>query len=119
MVAAVLATEALTAGDIVNVFSYTAGTFGMRKACAAPGANYEAHGFVLDTVPNGQFGKVYHDGYNPYVSNLAPGLQWLSATPGKIAKTPPTAVGSLVQRIGYAPMATILDFPPVQSIKIT
>jgi hypothetical protein len=103
----------------VNVFNYQGGVFGLRRASAAPGANYEAHGFVLDNVANGAFARVYHTGYNPYVSNLSPGLQFLSTSPGKVTKSPPNVVGALVQRIGYAPEATVLDFQPVQSIRIT
>lgn len=113
-----LASETLAAGDLVHIWNNN-GIFNLQKACAAPGLNLEVHGFVLDPVPAGTLGKIYHSGYNPFMANLAPGLIWLSSTPGKVAKTPPTAVGSLVQRVGYAPSATVLDFQPVQSIKIT
>jgi hypothetical protein len=118
IVAQALASETLAAGDLVHVWNNN-GVFQLQKACAAPGLNLEVHGFVLDPVPSGTFGKIYHNGYNPFMSNLAPGLIWLSTTPGKVSKTPPTAIGSLVQRVGYAPSATVLDFHPVQSIKIT
>lgn len=118
IVTPVFATEAIAAGDMVHVWNNN-GVFSLQKACAAPGLNFEAHGFVLDQVPSGTFGKVYHAGYNPFVVNLAPGMQWLSSTPGKVSKTPPSVVGSLVQRIGYAPASNILDFQPVQSIRIT
>lgn len=114
----ITASEDLVAGDFVHVWN-SAGSFRVRKASAASGAVYEAHGFVLDTVSSGASVRVYHVGYNEKLGNMAPGAQFLSAVPGQVAGRPPTTVGTLVQRIGYAPSSNTLNFSPSQAIRIT
>jgi len=111
----VQASEALTAGDIVNVYSLY-GDGRTRKASAAVGQRYEAHGYVRDTVPSGTLVAVYHTGYNTLMSGLTPGNQWLSVTPGKTQAQPPIVTGQLVQRVGHSPVNSVLNFaaaPPV------
>lgn len=109
--------ENLTAGDIVNVWN-NEGLHMVRKAKASA-VGYEAHGFVLDTVTTGQQVNVYTNGYNPLLVDLAPGPQFLSTTAGKVSSTPPTDVGTIVQRVGYAPDSTTLNFAALTSIAIT
>jgi hypothetical protein len=113
----VTASESLSAGDIVNVWN-SSGTFRVRKACAYPGQQYEAHGFVLDAVSSGQSVSVHHVGYNSFRSGLAPGAQWVSTVAGQVTNTPPTSVGSMVQRIGFAPASGVLNFEPMAPIRI-
>lgn len=109
--------EGLTAGDIVNVWN-NEGIHMVRKAKASA-VGYDAHGFVLDTVTTGQEVKVYKDGYNPLLTSLAPGTQFLATTAGKVASTPPTDVGTIVQRVGFAPDSTTLNFMAQISVAIT
>lgn len=113
----VIASEALIAGDLVNVYDL-GGSFRIRKASAAIGALYPAHGFVLTDVVSGGSGLVYSSGYNPFVTGLGPGIQFLSTTPGKCASSPPTDVGTVVQRVGVAGGATVLNFNKSQPIYI-
>jgi hypothetical protein len=114
-VAQCFATEPLTAGDLVNIWNNN-GVFSVRKASAT--LRQGASGFVLDTVSTGVWVNVYHVGYNPFMTNLTPGAQWLSVT-GQVSSRPPTAVGSLVQRVGSASTSTTLNFHPTVSVKIT
>jgi len=110
----VVASEALQPGDLVNVWNST-GNFRVRKADALLG--YEAHGFVLDAAPNGSYVNVLHTGYNTFMVNSVPGVQFLGAA-GKVTAQPPWAVGQLVQRVGFAPTASVLNFSPMQPVKI-
>jgi hypothetical protein len=111
----VLASVALTAGDIVGFWS-AAGEARVRPACAAAVNRQEAHGYVLRSTAAGSMATVYHNGYNSLMTGLTPGTQWLSTTPGKAIGLPPTTVGTIMQRIGSAPSPTVLNFstaPPV------
>lgn len=112
--AAITASEALTAGDLVNVWN-SAGSFRVRKADATT-AGKEAHGFVLAAVSNGATATVYFEGSNTQRSGLTPGPYWLSITAGGITQTPPSTSGNVVQVVGYATSATVLNFqatPPI------
>ena len=110
----VVASEALTAGSMVNVWN-DKGAFKVRKADASLG--YEAHGFVVQAVAINTSVRVLFNGYNPYVANLVPGTQYLS-TGGAVTAQPPSTTGRLVQRVGFAPLSVVLDFSPAQAIKI-
>ena len=115
MIAAqVLASEALQAGDLVHIWN-SSGSFRVRKADALAG--YEAHGFVLDSATLGSFVPVFHQGYNPFMVNQVPGVQFLAAA-GKVTGQPPWAVGQIAQRVGFAPTTSVLNFSPMQPIKI-
>ena len=113
----VIASEALAKGDIVHIWNDN-GNFRARKACAAPGLMYEAHGFVVDPVPIAQLGTVYQLGQNTFQDNLPPGNLWLGLTPGTITDVPPQAIGALVQRVGFAPADGVLDFQPQIPVKL-
>lgn len=105
--AAITASEALAAGDLVNIWNSTG--FKVRKADATtPGK--EAHGFVLAAVSNGATATVYFEGSNTQKSGLSPGPYFLSTTAGAITQTPPSTAGQIVQEIGYATSATVLNF---------
>ena len=105
--AAVTASEALAAGDLVNIFSNAGAK--VRKADATV-AGKEAHGFVLAAVASGAVATVYFEGTNTAVSGLTPGPQFLAIVAGTASKDAPTAAGNVVQRVGIATGATALNF---------
>ncbi len=109
----ITASEALAAGDLINVWNSSGAK--IRKADATV-AGKEAHGFVLASVSNGAVGTVYFEGTNTAVTGLTPGVQFLSTTAGLSTTTAPTASGNVVQRVGFAVSSTALNFhsqPPV------
>ena len=103
----ITASEALAAGDLVNVYDSTGAK--CRKADAST-AGKEAHGFVLASVLNNGAATVYFEGGNTQVTGLTPGKQYLSTTPGLCAVAAPSASGNVVQRVGIATSATVLNF---------
>lgn len=114
-VTSIVAGEALSAGDFVNVHD-DAGAFKVRKADAST-TGKEAHGFVLSAATVGNNVDVYWEGTNGQLSGLTPGVQFLSAvTPGAASATAPSASGQVVQRLGVATTATSLAFEATQPI---
>lgn len=110
----VVASEALAAGDFVNVWN-DAGAFKVRKADATT-AGKEAHGFVLAAVASAGTAMVYFEGTNTQVSGQTPGIVHLQTTAGQGGATVPSASGNVVQRLGVAVSATAVSFeaqPPV------
>lgn len=105
--AVIQASESLAAGDLVNV--HNSGGARARKADATT-AGKEAHGFVLAAVTSGANATVYFEGSNDQVTGLTPGVQYLTTTPGISDETAPSASGNVVQRVGLAVSATILNF---------
>ena len=106
--AAITTTEALAAGDLVNIYNSSGAK--CRKADAST-AGKEAHGFVVAAVANGATATVYFEGSNAQVTGLTPGVQFLSATtPGLTTSTAPSATGQVVQRVGFATSATSFNF---------
>lgn len=114
--ASVTASEALAAGDFVNIWS-SAGSFRVRKADASTSGK-EAHGFVLAAVSNGAVGVVYFPGEeNTQVTGATPGAVYLSdSTAGGFSATAPSASGHVVQRLGVAVSATEIIFEPLTHI---
>lgn len=110
------ASEALSAGDVVNLWN-DAGTVKMRKADAD--ADREADGFVLASVSSGASGTVYlEEATITGLSGLTPGaLYWLSTTAGSLTDTPPTGANVLSQIVGKALSATEFRFRPESAIK--
>ena len=111
--AAITASEALAAGDLVNVWNSSGAK--VRKADATT-AGKEAHGQVLAAVSSSASATVYFEGNNTSVTGLTPGVQYLSTTAGLCTATAPTGAGNVVQRVGFATSATALNFqsqPPV------
>jgi hypothetical protein len=106
--AAITASEALAAGDFVNIWDNTGAR--ARKADAST-AGKEAHGFVLATVSSGAVATVYFEGTNTQVTGQTPGMVYLSAsTAGRATTTPPSAAGNIVQSLGFATSATAINF---------
>lgn len=107
--ASITASEALAAGDLVNIWN-NSGTANVRKADGST-AGKEAHGFVLSAVLSAAAATVYFEGTNTQCTGLTPGVQYLSgATPGKPASAAPSGTGKIVQVVGFAISATALNF---------
>lgn len=105
--ATITASEALAAGDLVNVWNSTGAK--VRKADATT-AGKEAHGFVIASVISSGSATVYFEGTNASVTGLTPGVQYLSTTAGTASSTPPSGSGNVVQRVGFATAAAALNF---------
>lgn len=105
--ALIAASEALAAGDFVNIYNSTGAK--CRKADAST-AGKEAHGFVLASVESAANATVYFEGTNTQVTGQTPGPVFLSATPGLATSTAPNASGNVVQRIGFAIGTTAINF---------
>ncbi len=105
--ASITTSEALAAGDLVNVWN-SAGAKA-RKADATT-AGKEAHGFVLAAFSSGVSATVYFEGTNTAVTGLTPGPQFLNTTAGGATGTAPSGSGNVVQNVGVATSATSLNF---------
>jgi hypothetical protein len=106
--AAIATSESLAAGDLVNVFNSTGAK--VRKADSSVSGK-EAHGFVLAVFTHPTTATVYFEGSNTQVTGLTPGVQYLDpANPGKSTNTAPTTAGQVVQRVGFATAAAVLNF---------
>ena len=103
----IAASEALAAGDWVNVWNSTGAK--VRKADATT-AGKEAHGFVLAAVSSGANALVYFEGTNTQVSGQTPGAVFLQTTAGTGGATIPSASGNVVQNLGVALSATEVSF---------
>ena len=102
---AVQASEALAAGDYVNVYN-SSGSARARKADAST-AGKEATHFTLTAVANGAMATLY-----PVASKNTQGKVFLATTPGLGTATPPSGSGNIVQQIGFAISATAVIFDP-------
>lgn len=105
--ASITASEALSAGDLINIWDST-GTFKVRKADATTSGK-EAHGFVLSAVSSGASATVYFEGSNTGKTGLSPGKQFLSTTAGGCTTTAPSGSGNVVQVVGFATSATVIN----------
>lgn len=103
--AVVIASEALTAGNWVNIYN-NAGVANCRRADDTVGR--EVWGFVLAAVINAANATVYLGSTNDQVSGMTPGAKvYISATPGAGSNTPTVAApGKIHQVIGKAITAT-------------
>ena len=111
--ASVTTSEALAAGDFVNIWNSSGAK--ARKADATV-AGKEAHGFVLTGVASGAQATVYFEGTNTAVTGQTPGNVFLSTTAGRSAASAPTGSGNVVQCIGFATGPTTINFqaqPPI------
>lgn len=107
----ITATENLSAGDLVNVYTVS-GAARVRKADATT-AGKEAVGYVLSSVTSGNAATVYFEQLNNGVTGLTPGsVYYLSTTAGGVTATPPSSSGNVIQRIGRATAAGVLTFQP-------
>ena len=108
--ASIVSSENLAAGDFVNIHD-VAGAFRVRKADATVTGKF-AHGFVLAAVTSPAAAQVFFEGQNTQVSGATPGDRFLSTTAGGHTATAPSAAGQVVQRIGVAVSATVINFEP-------
>ncbi len=105
--AIITTSEALAAGDFVNIWDNSGAK--VRKADATV-AGKQAHGFVLAAVSSGAAATVYFEGTNTQVTGMTPGNVFLSTTAGKGAVASPTGAGNVAQVIGFATGATTVNF---------
>lgn len=110
----IIASEALAAGDFINVFD-NAGTPNVRRANATT-AGKEAHGYVLAAVLLGGNAAVYFSGENSAVAGATGGVVYLSTTPGGFTSTAPSASGNVVQRLGVATSATSINVETAEPV---
>lgn len=108
---AVTTSEALTAGDWVNLWTSTG--IKARRADASTSGK-RAHGYVTAAVISGGTATVYTGGINTAVSGATPGSDaFLSdSTPGGYVSTAPTGSGKTVQYLGPILSATEIAFEP-------
>lgn len=112
------ASEALSAGNFVNIYDGGSGVFRCRKADAST-TGKEANGFVLAAVSSGSNATVYPVGSaNNQLSGLTPGKYYLStSTPGGVQSTmPASGSGHVMQELGVASSATTIVFSPKLAI---
>lgn len=104
----VTASEALTAGDFVNM---AAG--GIRKA-SSNDTTKQAHGFVTASYNTGNSVVVFYSGLNTGVTGLTVGSRYFLSASGTEATTVPTTAGQLAQEVGVAisPTAILVNFGP-------
>jgi hypothetical protein len=108
----VTASEALSAGDFVNVYDLT-GSVRVRKADSSN--SRRATGFVLSAVSNGANALVYRSGSNTALSGLTTGSAYFLSTTGSAStSTPSTSTGSgnTIQELGTAVNTTTIEFQP-------
>lgn len=101
--------EALAAGDLVNIHNSSGAK--VRKADATA-AGKEAHGFVLSSFGSAASATVYFEGTITGLTGLTAGNQFLATTPGTSDETPPNTSGNVIQKVGVATSATTLNFEP-------
>ncbi len=94
------ATEALAAGDFVNLHAG-----GVRKADNSN--DREANGYVIAAVANAAQATVYCDDVNT-LTGLTVGTAYYLGTGGAVTATQPTAANALVQFLGRASSTTQL-----------
>jgi len=111
-----MASEALNAGDMVNIYQL-AGTTRARKASATSAQLY-CVGYVIENVMAGQNVTVYFEG-PVHLTGLAVGERYyLSLTPGQITNVPVTGAGNILQYIGHAVASNKLNFEPDDYIEL-
>jgi hypothetical protein len=102
--------EALSAGDLINVFDSTGAK--VRKADATT-TGKEAHGFVLAAFGSAASATVYLSGSITGLTGLTVGGNYfLATTAGGVTATAPSAAGNVNQYIGRAVSTTQIDFDP-------
>ena len=113
----VIASENISAGDLVNIWN-NSGVANARRADASVSGK-QAHGFVLASVSQGANATVYFEGAVTGLSGMTPGAtQFLSdSVAGGHTETAPVTAGHYMQVVGTARGVTIMDFevaPPVK-----
>jgi len=106
-----IASEALSAGDLINVFD-NAGVANIRKADATD-ATKPPMGFVASAVALGATGTArIGNGVISGKTGLTIGARYYlsAAIPGGITTTAPSAVGNVVYAVGRAKSATEFNY---------
>lgn len=113
----VTTSEALAAGDFVNLWNSTG--LKARKADAIT-AGKEAHGFVIAAFGSATSATVYLPSQvNTGVTGKTVGAkQFLGTTAGQSTETAPSATGNVVQQLGVAYSATGILFQPLAAITV-
>ena len=112
------ASEALSAGAIVNLWN-NSGVANARNAdSATASAGKKASGFVLAAVTSGNQASVYRSGMNTQLTGLTPGADYFMGASGAVTTTAPTASGTTSQYVGTAVSATVLDVQPQTPVAI-
>lgn len=103
-----LASETLTAGDFVNVFSG-----GVRRA-SNDDLTKQAHGFVSQSRVATNPVVVFYSGLNTNLAGLTTGAKYYLGTTGAETATPIQTTGRISQEIGVAisPTALLVNFGP-------
>lgn len=115
--AVMVASEALAAGDVVNVWN-NAGTRNVRKADGTAEGK-EAHGFVSSAFSASASATVFFEGRITGLTGLTiGGRYYLSTTPGAATATPLAATGNVDQFLGNAVSATEINFEPDDGVTI-
>lgn len=114
-VKSIVASEALTAGDLVNVYN-NASVPNVRKADATNGR--EAHGFVLAGFASSVNATVYFEGVVTGLTGLTIGASMYLGATGTATATAPTTAGHISQRVGVAVSATEISFEPQRKITL-
>lgn len=105
-----LASETLTAGDLVNVFSG-----GVRRA-SSNDTTRQAHGFVTSSAVATNPVIVFYSGLITGITGLTTGARYFLSASGAESTTPPAITGQLSQEIGVAISTTALLFQPGPAI---
>lgn len=115
---AALASEALAANDLVNVYD-NVGVATVRKADATV-AGKECNGFVKAAFASAAMATVYTSGnVMTGLAGLTTGArQYLAITAGARIAVAPSASGNVVQKIGDAMSATSIAFEPEEPITL-
>lgn len=107
---ALTTSEALAAGDMVNVWN-DVGVTKVRLASALAKGK-DASGWVGQAYAVGATATVNFGAVNTSGSGLTSGPLWLSTTPGKAQSVAPAGAGLVVQRVGFAFSSTEFMFQP-------
>lgn len=113
--AAITTSEALAAGDFVNIWNSTGPK--VRKADATT-AGKKAMGFVLAAFTSGGVATVYFEGSNTQVVGQVAGDVFLQTTAGTAGAAAPTAAGNVVQNLGFATSPTSINFQAQPSVTL-
>lgn len=114
--ATIVASEALSAGDFVNIWNSTG--VKVRKADATTSGK-EANGFVLASVSSSANATVYFEGQNTSLTSLTVGDNYyLGTTAGLVTTTPPSGSGNVIQLLGVAISATTIPFTAQQGLGV-
>jgi hypothetical protein len=97
-----LASETLTPGDYVNIFSG-----GVRRA-SSNDLTKQAHGFVTESRAATNRVVVFYSGLNTGLTGLTAGARYFLSASGTEHTLPPTATGQLSQEVGVAISSTAL-----------